>query len=347
MGQEECESCGKRVYLMERLAVEHHVFHRTCFKCHSCSTQLKQGSYEFDRISNRFYCRTHYRDLLRQRTIKRTIDQRNLASPTRRETEGEGKVEEGEGEPKRKKGPDDESHGNEVTGSKVATTEATANRHGDTGATTKTEATTGTVVLATPTDISREESARIRGGLPSLLKTLAASKQDSNQTESPTSPQQAVAGKETSATSVENGLMVTATGPASGGSPQQQSSGKPLPGKQLSGQHIATEKVVKFEVEKEREGERRGSRGEKEKSPEDVPPVKPPRRRTTAKKNISTEPSSSPVVAAAPAKVPGRHMFSCYFFIMCGLVVYCLIYGLTSFLTSAMNIFDPTSLNDS
>ena len=342
MGQEECESCGKRVYLMERLAVENHVFHRTCFKCHSCPVQLKQGSYEFDRISNQFYCRTHYRDLLRQRTIKRTIDQRNLASPT--EGDGEEKREEEEAEPKRKKGSDESDEVTKST-SDDSVTDTTTNRRGWSG---ETETTPTTAVLATPTEISRQESARIRGGLPSLLKTLAAAKHDATQPE--TEVQSRDPASEATTVTAENGSAVA----VSIGLPQQQLPEKPLPEQQLSGQHIATEKAgEKVDIEarerekeegaREREGEARNEgkseeRGEREETPEDIPlPVKPPRRRTMKTTPLPSQREKE--VATAPAKVPGKHLalFSCYFYLLCGLVVYCLLQSLFFLFGSAVN----------
>ena len=339
MGQEECESCGKRVYLMERLAVENHVFHRTCFKCHSCPVQLKQGSYEFDRVSNQFYCRTHYRDVVRQRTIKRTIDQRNLASPTPEEGPGE-KGE--EGEPKRKKGTGENG---DVVRSKVRTStsddsesEVPANRHDDTSGSTETKATPTTATLATPTEISRQESTRIRSGLPSLLKNLAAAKVEDT-------PENAVQSQtEVATVALKNGPTTAAMGSVSIGLPQQQLSGKPLPGKQLSGQHIVTEKAAEKVKIEEKAGEGKGREveggtgdegGEREKM---APvPVKPPRRRTMK----IQQPLPQEEREEAPAKVPGRHqgaLFSCYFFLLCGLVLYCLIHGLLFFYSRAVNI---------
>ena len=257
---------------MERLAVENHVFHRACFKCHSCSAQLKPGSYEFDGVSGQFYCRTHHRDLLRQRNIKRTIDQRNTASPTG----GEGE----EGEPKRKKG---DVH-REVTGSKVVT--STTGGGGGAGGSTKSEATPTSPVLATPTDVSRSP-------LPSVPKTALV-----------------------------NGSVVTS------GLPQQQ----------LSGQRIATEKIEEKERVKVQQQGKEGEGEKEEEVEEDVAPVKPPRRRTTKK-------SSAPQVSlprveetVAPAKVPRGHLalFSCYFYLLCALLVYCTFHGLLS-LHSAWN----------
>lgn len=78
MGAERCEECGERVYLMERLGVENRVFHRTCFKCHTCHIKLKAGSYEYDTHTDRFYCRQHYREALRNQTISRVMAEKGL-----------------------------------------------------------------------------------------------------------------------------------------------------------------------------------------------------------------------------------------------------------------------------
>ncbi|RZB40090.1 LIM domain containing protein, partial [Asbolus verrucosus] len=58
-----CHFCGKRVYLMERLSAEGRFFHHGCFKCQYCHTQLRLGSYAFDRdgiYDHKFFCIHHY-----------------------------------------------------------------------------------------------------------------------------------------------------------------------------------------------------------------------------------------------------------------------------------------------
>lgn len=81
-GSEFCHFCGKRVYLMERLSAEGKFFHHGCFKydfspryfpdftykrshfrCQYCNTQLRLGSYAFDRdglYDNKFFCIHHF-----------------------------------------------------------------------------------------------------------------------------------------------------------------------------------------------------------------------------------------------------------------------------------------------
>ena len=80
MGMEQCEACGERVFLMERLGVENRVFHRTCFKCFTCQIKLKAGSYEYDTHSDKFYCRQHYREALRSQTITRAMAERGFTA---------------------------------------------------------------------------------------------------------------------------------------------------------------------------------------------------------------------------------------------------------------------------
>ena len=165
MGQEDCESCGKRVFLMERLGVENHVFHRSCFRCSTCDIQLKVGSYEFDAKSDKFYCKTHYREVLRQQTIKRTMDQRGITSFEEKDKDINPR------KPKRKK--------------KFSSPEPEQNGTADLKI-TNVAPITGQQALS-GSDLSREQSQKMKAGLPSLLKTLAASKQHEEEKTSGTS----------------------------------------------------------------------------------------------------------------------------------------------------------------
>lgn len=60
---EVCHFCKQRVYLMEKIAAEGLVLHRSCLKCHHCHTSLRLGGYAFDRDDpeGRFYCTQHFR----------------------------------------------------------------------------------------------------------------------------------------------------------------------------------------------------------------------------------------------------------------------------------------------
>ncbi|XP_048525336.1 F-actin-monooxygenase Mical [Dendroctonus ponderosae] len=62
-GSEFCHFCWKRVYLMERVSAEGKFFHHRCFKCKYCHSQLRLGSYMFDRDGQYdygFFCIHHF-----------------------------------------------------------------------------------------------------------------------------------------------------------------------------------------------------------------------------------------------------------------------------------------------
>ena len=141
---------------MERLGVENHVFHRSCFKCFTCNTQLKPGSYEYDSKWDRFYCKSHYRTVLRQQTIKRTMEERGITSFEENDTASL----------KTKK---------QKKFSQIVT---------DSPSPESPPSSLGTTVSAAeepPPPVSEapslQDSSEIKAGLPSLLKTLATSKQ--------------------------------------------------------------------------------------------------------------------------------------------------------------------------
>uniref|UniRef100_A0A3P9PZJ9 LIM zinc-binding domain-containing protein n=1 Tax=Poecilia reticulata TaxID=8081 RepID=A0A3P9PZJ9_POERE len=43
-----CFFCKQKVYVMERLSAEGLFFHRSCFRCDSCSAPLRLVSYSYD-----------------------------------------------------------------------------------------------------------------------------------------------------------------------------------------------------------------------------------------------------------------------------------------------------------
>lgn len=55
-----CHSCGKDVYVVERLGIEGLFFHRRCFKCIQCGTILRPLNYKRDSDTGKFYCDVHY-----------------------------------------------------------------------------------------------------------------------------------------------------------------------------------------------------------------------------------------------------------------------------------------------
>ncbi|GAB0092877.1 bMERB domain [Sergentomyia squamirostris] len=58
-----CHFCKQKVYLMEKIAAEGLVMHRSCLKCNHCHTNLRLGGYAFDRDGpdGMFYCNQHFK----------------------------------------------------------------------------------------------------------------------------------------------------------------------------------------------------------------------------------------------------------------------------------------------
>ena len=79
MGSEKCEGCGERVFLLERISVENHVFHRSCLKCSQCNCLLNTGDYFYDQPSDKFYCKVDYRNLVRSMSMKRSMAERGIS----------------------------------------------------------------------------------------------------------------------------------------------------------------------------------------------------------------------------------------------------------------------------
>ena len=78
MGNEVCEECGQRVFLMERISVENHVLHRYCLKCSQCGCLLNALDYNHDISSDKFYCKVHYRNFVRNQSMQRSIAERGI-----------------------------------------------------------------------------------------------------------------------------------------------------------------------------------------------------------------------------------------------------------------------------
>eukprot|EP01104_Vermistella_antarctica_P018833 TRINITY_DN7137_c0_g1_i1.p1 TRINITY_DN7137_c0_g1~~TRINITY_DN7137_c0_g1_i1.p1 ORF type:complete len:211 (-),score=39.48 TRINITY_DN7137_c0_g1_i1:224-781(-) len=55
---EKCTSCGKTVYVVEKLNILDQVWHKWCFKCAVCSTTLTMKNYQA--MQGKPYCKTHY-----------------------------------------------------------------------------------------------------------------------------------------------------------------------------------------------------------------------------------------------------------------------------------------------
>uniref|UniRef100_A0A8C7UZ59 F-actin monooxygenase n=1 Tax=Oncorhynchus mykiss TaxID=8022 RepID=A0A8C7UZ59_ONCMY len=57
---DQCHSCQKRVYVVERISAEGLYFHRECFRCDTCGSILRQGGHAFDSEQGKLYCKLHF-----------------------------------------------------------------------------------------------------------------------------------------------------------------------------------------------------------------------------------------------------------------------------------------------
>lgn len=61
MSAENCASCSKTVYSIERLAINGQIFHKPCFKCNYCKRQLNLKN--LAALNGVFYCIPHFEQL--------------------------------------------------------------------------------------------------------------------------------------------------------------------------------------------------------------------------------------------------------------------------------------------
>eukprot|EP01102_Stenamoeba_stenopodia_P019633 TRINITY_DN7463_c0_g1_i1.p1 TRINITY_DN7463_c0_g1~~TRINITY_DN7463_c0_g1_i1.p1 ORF type:complete len:508 (-),score=143.02 TRINITY_DN7463_c0_g1_i1:230-1753(-) len=59
-----CTTCGKTVYVNERLAANGKVFHKACFKCLVCQCVLKLAAYAY--LDGKFYCENHFHQMVKK-----------------------------------------------------------------------------------------------------------------------------------------------------------------------------------------------------------------------------------------------------------------------------------------
>ncbi|KAJ3153669.1 LIM domain and actin-binding protein 1 [Geranomyces michiganensis] len=58
-----CEACNKAVYLMEKVEIDNHTFHKTCLKCQHCKSTLKMGN--LAAMNGEYYCKPHFKQLFK------------------------------------------------------------------------------------------------------------------------------------------------------------------------------------------------------------------------------------------------------------------------------------------
>ncbi|NXG47802.1 XIRP2 protein, partial [Psilopogon haemacephalus] len=62
---EACRLCQQRVYPMECLVADKQNFHKSCFRCHHCGSQLSLGNYAS--LHGKIYCKPHFKQLFKSK----------------------------------------------------------------------------------------------------------------------------------------------------------------------------------------------------------------------------------------------------------------------------------------
>ncbi|XP_037253486.1 xin actin-binding repeat-containing protein 2 [Falco rusticolus] len=62
---EMCKLCQQRVYPMECLVADKQNFHKSCFRCHHCGSQLSLGNYAS--LHGKIYCKPHFKQLFKSK----------------------------------------------------------------------------------------------------------------------------------------------------------------------------------------------------------------------------------------------------------------------------------------
>ncbi|NXD75769.1 XIRP2 protein, partial [Halcyon senegalensis] len=62
---ETCRLCQQRVYPMECLIADKQNFHKSCFRCHHCGSQLSLGNYAS--LHGKIYCKPHFKQLFKSK----------------------------------------------------------------------------------------------------------------------------------------------------------------------------------------------------------------------------------------------------------------------------------------
>nr|XP_026647451.1 xin actin-binding repeat-containing protein 2 [Zonotrichia albicollis] len=62
---ETCKLCQQRVYPVECLVADKQNFHKSCFRCHHCGSQLSLGNYAS--LHGKIYCKPHFKQLFKSK----------------------------------------------------------------------------------------------------------------------------------------------------------------------------------------------------------------------------------------------------------------------------------------
>uniref|UniRef100_A0A7M4FBU1 LIM zinc-binding domain-containing protein n=1 Tax=Crocodylus porosus TaxID=8502 RepID=A0A7M4FBU1_CROPO len=63
--KEVCALCQKKAYPMECLIADKQIFHKSCFRCHHCSSKLSLGNYAS--LHGQIYCKPHFKQLFKSK----------------------------------------------------------------------------------------------------------------------------------------------------------------------------------------------------------------------------------------------------------------------------------------
>lgn len=62
--QQKCKACEKTVYIMDQLAADGVLYHKSCFRCSKCKGTLKLSNYSS--MEGVLYCKPHFEQLFRE-----------------------------------------------------------------------------------------------------------------------------------------------------------------------------------------------------------------------------------------------------------------------------------------
>nr|BAN20866.1 conserved hypothetical protein [Riptortus pedestris] len=62
-----CKACQKQVFAMEQIKAERAVWHKNCFRCHTCNKQLTVDIYQSH--EGELYCKPHFRELFQPKAV--------------------------------------------------------------------------------------------------------------------------------------------------------------------------------------------------------------------------------------------------------------------------------------
>jgi hypothetical protein len=59
-----CAACDNKVYVVEKMVVDNHAYHKSCFKCSHCNMQINAGTYKA--LSGKLFCKPHFHQMVKR-----------------------------------------------------------------------------------------------------------------------------------------------------------------------------------------------------------------------------------------------------------------------------------------